>query len=112
MTSGSRCFSDLMIAYESRCAELGIIENHELIDRIICTYVDVKGLFENLKDLVGNTRSVMRRCMGIGKMDTDRMPVNVSKVCGTWIARVPAWHLRWSRISCSSSCPSGLTSPL
>ena len=69
--------------YESRCAELGIIDNHELIDRIIRTYVDVKGLFENLKDLVGNTRSIMRRCIGIGKMDTDRMPVNVSKVCGT-----------------------------
>ena len=42
--------------YESRCAELGIIENHELTDRIIRTYVDVKGLFENLKDLEECTR--------------------------------------------------------
>lgn len=42
--------------YESRCAELGIIEIHELTDRIIRTYVDVKGLFENLKDLEECTR--------------------------------------------------------
>lgn len=83
MTSRSRCFIDSMAVYESRCAELGIIDNHGLIGGIICTYVDTKGLFENLKDLVGNTRGIMRRCMGIGKMDTDRMPVNVSKVCAT-----------------------------
>lgn len=42
--------------YESRRAELGIIENHELTDRIIRTYIDVKGLFENLKDLAECTR--------------------------------------------------------
>lgn len=42
--------------YESRCAELGIIENHELTDRIIRTYVEVKGLFENLKDLADCAR--------------------------------------------------------
>ena len=42
--------------YESRCSELGIIDNHELTDRIIRTYVDVKGLFENLKDLADCTR--------------------------------------------------------
>ena len=28
------------------CTEAGIIENHELTDRIIRTYVDVKGLSE------------------------------------------------------------------
>ena len=37
--------------YESRSAELGIIDNNELIDRVIRTYIETKGLFENIKDL-------------------------------------------------------------
>lgn len=37
--------------YESSASKIAILEKSELINYIICSYADIKGLFENLKDL-------------------------------------------------------------
>ena len=37
--------------YENSASKIGILEDPNLINYIICSYADVKGLFENLKDL-------------------------------------------------------------
>lgn len=37
--------------YESTASEIGIVRNIALRKRIICSYADIKGLFENVRDI-------------------------------------------------------------
>ena len=39
------------VVYETNANKIGILKNKDLVHCIICTYTDLKGLFENIKDL-------------------------------------------------------------
>lgn len=88
--------------YESSVSNIGILENEQLINDIICSYADTKGLFENLKDIERLSRMFDEHILSNPKSEfRERLVVIHYSYCERTIKQqVPMVEMVLSRLVC------------